>query len=74
MRDTSAEALELQTAALRRLDGPARLTMAAELSDAVRSMALAGLKARYPHLDDRALVAQWLRHTLAPHELPPFLR
>jgi hypothetical protein len=74
MRDTSAEAARVQTAVLRGLDGATRLNQALELSDAVRALAFARLKSRYPELDHRQLVAKLLRQTLAPHELPPALR
>ena len=42
------------------MDGPARLLAALELSEAVRDIRLAGLKARHPQLTASELVARWV--------------
>jgi hypothetical protein len=46
--DTSQEALDRQLEAYRRMDGPARVEIAALLSDDVRELAAAGIQSRHP--------------------------
>jgi hypothetical protein len=46
--DTSREALDRQIEAYRRMDGAARVEIAALLSDDVREVAAAGIQARHP--------------------------
>lgn len=59
-RDTSAEAYAAQVERLRQAGPEARVVMAAEMSDAVRELAVAAIRRRQPELDDtqvaRALV------------------
>ena len=57
MNDTSPEARDAQLVALRRMGAARRMTTAAQMSDDVRAMALAGIKARHPHYDDAT--ARW---------------
>ena len=56
--DTTPAAWSAYETALAEMDGPARLRAAIELSDAVREIRKAGLKARYPELSDKELVAR----------------
>jgi hypothetical protein len=42
------------------MDGPARLRAAIELSEAVRELRLAGIRARHPELDAKQVVARWV--------------
>lgn len=43
-------------AVLGRMDGPARLHAALQLSDAVRELRLAGIRARHPELGERDVI------------------
>jgi len=45
-------------AVLDRMEGPARLQAGAELSDAVREVRPAGIRARHPELTGREIVAR----------------
>lgn len=56
--DTTPEAWARQNDVLDRMGGPARLLAALELSDAVREIRLAGLRARHPDLSRRQVVAR----------------
>ena len=56
--DTDPEAWATYNAVLDRMDGPARLRAALELSDTVREIRLAGLRARNPELSPRQVVAR----------------
>lgn len=56
--DTDAKAWATYNAVLDRMDGPARLRAALELSDTVREIRLAGLRARYPDMSPRELVSR----------------
>jgi len=56
--DTSAESWSKQNSVLDRMGGPARLSAAVELSDAVRELRLAGIRARNPELSPRQAVAK----------------
>ncbi len=65
-RDTSRESFALQVEQLRQAGPEARVAMAAEMSDAVRELALAAVRRRHPELDDsqvsQVLVERMLRH------------
>lgn len=56
--DTDPEAWTRYNAVLDRMDGPKRLLAALELSDTVREIRLAGLRARHPDLNPRQVVAR----------------
>lgn len=56
--DTDPEAWARYNDVLDRMDGPARLRAALELSDTVREIRLAGLRARNPELSPRQVVAR----------------
>lgn len=56
--DTGPEAWATYNAVLGRMDGPARLRAALELSEAVREIRLAGLRARNPDLSPREIVTR----------------
>ena len=47
--DTSSDAHALQTQLYRRLGGRARIEVMFRLTDVVRRMAIAGIRARHPH-------------------------
>jgi hypothetical protein len=53
-RDTTPEALRVQTEAQRRLGGPGRFRLACQMSQTVRNLALARIKRRNPSFDERA--------------------
>jgi hypothetical protein len=56
--DTSREAAEVQLEAWRRLGPEARVALAAQLSDEIREVSLAGIRHRHPdYTDDEALRA-----------------
>jgi hypothetical protein len=57
MTDTTPAARDAQIEALRRLGAARRLEIAAEMSDDVRAIALAGIEARHPDYDDAT--ARW---------------
>lgn len=61
MRDTSVAARQIQVAALRRLDGPARLQMALNMSEQGRQVTLAGIRYRHPEWTDAAIHRELLR-------------
>lgn len=56
--DTAPAAWSQYEAVLDRMDGPARLRAAVELSDAVHEIRLAGIRSRQPELSVRDAVAQ----------------
>jgi hypothetical protein len=56
--DTAPASWTEYNAVLDRMDGPARLCAAVELSDAVREVRLAGIRARHPELTQREVVAR----------------
>ncbi len=56
MQDTSAEALQVQLVAIRRMRPVERLERAFELSEAMRELALVGLRTRYPGRSEAALI------------------
>ena len=47
--DTSLDAFEVQTRAYRALGPEGRVQVLAELSEAVRAVAMAGIRSRHPH-------------------------
>jgi hypothetical protein len=51
-RDTTTEATAVQTAIYRRMTGAQRTLLAAEMSEAARSITLAGIRRRHPEYDD----------------------
>jgi hypothetical protein len=55
--DTTPAGWAAYNAVLDRMDGPARLHDALELSEAVREIRLAGIRARHPELTPRDVVA-----------------
>jgi len=57
-RDTAPATWSRYEAVLDRMDGPARLYAAVELSEAVRQIRLAGIRSRHPELSHREAVAQ----------------
>ena len=56
--DTAPASWSEYNAVLDRMDGPARLPAAVELSDAVREVRLAGIRARHPELTRQEIVAR----------------
>jgi len=66
MRDTSAAALEAQLDAIRRISPVERLRRAFELSEAMRELALAGLRTRHPGLSEAELIERLLERSPAP--------
>ncbi len=56
--DTTPDAWSRYQSALDDLGGPARLYAAIELSEAVREIRIAGLRARHPELSAEELVSQ----------------
>ncbi len=56
--DTAPASWSEYNAVLDRMDGPARLHAAVELSDAVREVRLAGIRARHPELTRQEIVAR----------------
>ncbi len=58
MRDTTTDAELVRLAAIRAMDGAARLRQAIELSEQMRRLALAGLRARLPGLSEEELVVR----------------
>ena len=56
--DTATASWSTYTAVLDRMGGAARLHAAVELSEAVREIRLAGIRARHPELTPRQAVAQ----------------
>jgi hypothetical protein len=56
--DTNPANWSAYNAVLDRMDGPARLHAAVELSDAVHEIRLAGIRARHPALTPQEVVAR----------------
>jgi hypothetical protein len=56
--DTAPASWSEYNAVLDRMDGPARLHAAVELSDAVREVRLAGIRARHPEMTRQEIVAR----------------
>jgi hypothetical protein len=59
--DTTAVARRIQTEALRRMGGPARLEAACRMSDDARDVTLAGVRYRHPDWTDEAVHRELLR-------------
>ena len=60
MRDTTAEAAEVQRRILRAMSMSRKAELVADLCETTRAMALAGIRARHPDYDQRsALLALW---------------
>lgn len=59
--DTTARALAIQESIFRRMTAEQRLRIALEMSDTIRELALAGLRARRRDLDDAGLRRELLR-------------
>lgn len=55
MRDTAPEAARVQADVHRRMGSAERVRIACEMSDEVRAVARAGIRARHPELDDEAV-------------------
>lgn len=69
--DTDPEAWAKYNAVLDRMDGSERLLAALELSDTVREIRLAGLRARHPDLSPRQIIARLVAEDYGidlPHE------
>lgn len=58
--DTGPSTWAAYTGVLDRMDGPARLHAAVELSESVRELRLAGIQARHPELTAKQVVARWV--------------
>lgn len=58
--DTAPTSWSAYHRVLDRMGGSARLDAAVELSEAVREIRFAGIRARYPELSARELVARWV--------------
>ena len=71
-RDTSRNAYAVQIAQLRSVGPAARLAMAADMSDAVRDLAVAGVRRRHPEYD-AAQVTQVLFERLRRRTATPRL-
>ena len=56
--DTAPASWTEYNAVLHRMGGSARLCAAIELSEAVRELRVAGIRARHPELTDREVVAR----------------
>lgn len=65
-RDTSLEARAVQREAQRRLGGAGRLEQAFAMSEAARSLAIAGMTSRDPELSAAEARARLLRRILGP--------
>ena len=64
--DTSREMLRRRFAALRRIPPERRLALMDDLTRLAQSMARAGLKRRYPELDEAELDAKFCELVLGP--------
>ena len=72
--DTTDDADALQIEVLRGMTGGQRFELACEMSDAVRQIALAGLRNRHPEWSETDLLRGLMRQLYSPTELPPDLR
>jgi hypothetical protein len=73
-RDTSAEAWQLQVEALRRMSPEKRLAAGAAMSDEVRALVEAGIRARHPEYSAtelRAAIARVMLDEGAPRPAQP---
>ncbi len=71
MKDTTAHAAEIVRARIRQTDPVVRMRQALAHSDAMRALALARLRARYPDHTTLALVEMLLGQPLIVRPLPP---
>jgi hypothetical protein len=62
--DTTVDAHRLQGEIYRKMTGQQRLSIAFELTDMVRRIAMAGIRARHPHYTDEQVFRAWARLTL----------
>lgn len=62
--DTTADAHQVQSEIYARMGGAARLAIAFQLTDAVRRLALAGIRDRHPLYTDGEVFQAWARLTL----------
>jgi len=62
--DTSVEAERLQLEAWRHMHASDKVRLIAAASRSVRTLALAGLRARYPHAGEREIIARFAAMTL----------
>jgi hypothetical protein len=74
MRDTTPAAQEIRLAAIRRMAPAERLRQAFALSESVRNVALARLRATYPARSDLELVEILLGRQLVPPNSRPARR
>ena len=58
MLDTSPEALQVLASVHRKMPGVRKLLLACEMSDSVRALAVARIKAQHPDFDDAQLREQ----------------
>ncbi|MFZ5890250.1 MAG: hypothetical protein ACOY0T_04200 [Myxococcota bacterium] len=58
MQDTTAEAAEVLAAVHRRLSGSRKVLIACQMSDSIREIVRARIRARMPHLDEGAVREQ----------------
>jgi hypothetical protein len=58
MLDTSPEALEVLATVHRKMPGVRKLLLACQMSDSVRTLALARIKTQHPKLDDTQIREQ----------------
>jgi hypothetical protein len=59
--DTTPDAYRLQGEIYRRMGGAARLSIAFQLTETVRRLALAGIRARHPDYSDEQVFQAWAR-------------
>lgn len=69
-RDTAPAAWSAQAAVLERMGGSARVLAAVELSDAIRGVRIAGIRARNPDLDHRRALSRLISEDYGV-DLPP---
>ena len=74
MRDTSPSAAATQASIQRKLTETQRLAVACDMSQLVRSLALARLRRQHPDWSDVELKRELLRYAFLPDPLPPPLR
>lgn len=74
MGDTTEAATLAQINVYRRLEGPARLRLAIEMSLMARDLARARLRAQHPGWSADEVNRELLRYSLLPDPLPQLLR
>jgi hypothetical protein len=72
--DTSPSAAEIQASIQRKLTDSQRLAIAWDMSQMVRSLALARLRSEHPDWSDFELKRELLRYAFWPDPLPAALR